>query len=491
LGLRLSQKAAVVGGLFVLLIIILTIARSGATTDTGDTLPTVSLESISALSGGSTGAVFVGTVRSESQADIIAQSSGTVTSVSASIGQSVSAGSILAELENASQRAAVLTAQGSYDAARAAQTSVSPVDSATNALNTYNSAYDTLDTVLHADADLFFGGPTTYGPQLLISAPMYNYGELSKERSALTDEMNAYQQALPNAASADAPALLTSATSVAQDVSDFLNKLATAANDRQSEATSAQLSALSTARASVSALLATLSAARQSFRTQSVTSTASTDASVTIALGGLRLAEANLEKTRIRAPISGTVNFLPLHVGDFVSMNERVATVAQNGALEIVSYVSEDVRNRMKVGDRVTVGDSATGIITSIAPALDPVSKQIEVHVAVDRSSGLVNGQSVSLALAGAPAPIPAAPTTASSTPLLPLTSVKLSANERDIFTVGSDSRLVAIPVQVGDVTGDRIQITTMLDASLEIVTDARGLSNGEKVSVATSTSAN
>jgi len=486
--LKTWQKGAVLAGLFILLLIILTIVRGNGGANTTDTLPTVSLESISALSGGSNGTVFVGSVRSESQADIIAQSSGTVTSVGASIGDSVPAGFVLGELDNASQKAAVLQAQGAYDSALAAQQAVSPVDSKSSARNTYNSAYNTLDTTLQSEVDQFFAGPTTYGPQLLISAPMYSYGELSKERAALTDEMDAYQRQLPNANSSDPATLITNASSVAQDVFNFLTRLATAANDRESGATSAQLAALASARASVSGLLATLSAAQQSYRAQSVTSTASVDASVTAALGGLRAAEANLEKTRLRAPIAGTVNFFPLHVGDYVNASMRVATIAQNGALEVVSYVSEDVRNHMKVGETITVGETAKGIITSIAPALDPVTKQIEVHIAVDRASGLVNGQSVSLALAGATTTTAVSTAATSTMPLLPLASVKLGASERDIFTVGPDGRLIATPVEVGDVTGDRIQITTPLDPTLTIVTDARGLSSGEKVNVATST---
>jgi multidrug efflux pump subunit AcrA (membrane-fusion protein) len=487
--LTMWKRVAIAGGLFVLLLVVLTVLRSGKAADTGDTLPSVSLVSVGALSGGATGANFVGSVRSESQADIVAQSSGTVTSVNASVGQSVGAGTILAELENASQRAAVLQAQGSYDAAVAARGAVSPVDSKLAAVNAYDSAYSTLDTDLSNYVDTFFGLSTSYGPELLIAAPTFDYGELSKERQSITNEMVAYHSSLATASAGDPSALLTSAATVTAHVSTLINNLATAANDSRSTATAAQLTALATARASVNALSATLASALQSYRSASVTSTASVDASVTIALGGLHAAEANLEKTRIRAPIAGTVNFLPLHVGDYVTANQRVATVAQNGALEIISFVSEDVRNQLKVGQKVVVSGSSSGVITSIAPALDPVTKQIEVHVAVDAASGLTNGQSVGLSLA---APAQTVVTTATTTPaagaLLPLASVKLGPSERDLFTVGSDGRLVALPVEVGDVVGDRISITTPLDPSLLIVSDARGLSNGEKVLVASST---
>jgi hypothetical protein len=51
---------------------------------------------------------------------------------------------------------------------------------------------------------------------------------------------------------------------------------------------------------------------------------------------------------------------------------------------------------------------------------------------------------------------------------------------------VGADGRLVAHIVTIGEVRGDRIQITSPLDSDLRIVIDARGLSEGQKVQVAT-----
>jgi HlyD family secretion protein len=205
---------------------------------------------------------------------------------------------------------------------------------------------------------------------------------------------------------------------------------------------------------------------------------------VKIALGSLNAAKAQLEKTFVRAPISGTINFLPIHVGDYVGQMSHVATVAQNGALEIVAYISEESRANLTVGAPVTVENTYPAIVTSIAPALDPITKQIEVHIALTGKSSLVNGQSVRINLPGA-----AVSTATTAGPLLlPLTSLKLTPSARVVFSVGEDSRLVAHTVTIGDVHGDRIEITTPLPADLQIVTDARGFSEGQKVTVATTT---
>jgi hypothetical protein len=106
------------------------------------------------------------------------------------------------------------------------------------------------------------------------------------------------------------------------------------------------------------------------------------------------------------------------------------------------------------------------------------------VHVALTGTSALVNGQSVRINL---PNTAPATNSTAGPL-LLPLTALKLTPSARVVFSVNEEGRLVAHEVTIGDVRGDRIEIQTSLPADLEIVTDARGFSEGQKVAVASST---
>jgi multidrug resistance efflux pump len=213
------------------------------------------------------------------------------------------------------------------------------------------------------------------------------------------------------------------------------------------------------------------------------------------ALGGLRSAQAAYEKTVIRAPIAGTVNFLDVHLGDFISMNQHVATVAHNNTLEVVMYLSQDNRNRLAVGNTLMINGSYKGVVTTIAPALDPTTKEIEVDVAIDSGADLVNGQSVQVALPTPAASVTASKTAASATAAsstpdteVPITAVKLLPNERDVFSVDATGHLVAHAVTIGEVIGENIQLLTPLDPSLEIVTDARGLSAGDAVQIASST---
>ncbi len=454
----------------------------GDSKNTSDTLASVTLAPISDITGGTSSLAVVGTVRSVTEASILAESGGVVKSVRTTLGAQVPAGFVLAELDNASQRAAVLQAEGAYDAAVAARSGLSPTDIGTSALNTYTSSYNSLDSIVYTYVDTFFGGPGAFGPQYLTDPRPFDVVYFPDKRAALAQALNTWRTHLASATSANAPQLLEEADAVTRQASALVTDIAAAATKNNTDANATQLAALATARASVATLQATITAAKQANQSQSTGATAGANASVKSALGTLRAAQANLEKTLVRAPIGGQVNFLPIRVGEYVMALSHVATIAQNGALEIVAYISEDTRSQLTVGQKVTVEAQYPAVITSIAPALDPLTKQIEMQLAISGSTSLVNGQSVRIAL-----PTSVAQAATSSGPLLlPLVSLKLTPSARVVFSIGEDGRLVGHPVEIGEVRGDRIEIKTVLPADLRIVIDARGLSEGQKVNVAT-----
>lgn len=481
-----SQKSwkQIVGalGLFAIVIALIVLVNIlTAPKNTEGAVRTVTLESAGSLSGGSDGTSVIGTVRSMAEAKILAESSGTVRRVHTQIGSSVPAGFVIAELENAAQRATVLQAEGAYDAAVAARSGVSPVDSATAARNAYQAAYSALDYALETQIDSYYGNPGPFGPTFLIGEGHFPQNYFPQKRDAINQMMIAWREHLATAATSDPEALLSESIRVADAIQELLVGIAEVSNKSGSSASATQLANLATARSSVSLQASTLSSARESYRNKSVGSSASVDASVKQALGSLRGAQAQLEKTLVRAPIGGTINFLPIRVGEYVTAYTHAATVAQNGSLEVLTYVSEEERAELSVGQKVVVMPSYTGVITSISPALDPSTHQIEVHVAVtDQGTSLVNGQSVRITLPGTLAQVK------SDGPLmLPLASVKLRTNDRVVFTVNEEGRLVEHSVRIGEVHGGRIEVLSGIAPEARIVTDARGLSGGQKVSIA------
>lgn len=465
----------------------ITLLRAGGSEKNLDQSKTVTVATVGSLSGNESSVNIIGTVRSITEANVLAQAGGTVQRVHTSINAKVPAGFIILELDNASESATVLQAQGVYEGAIAARniSGAQTGEAKTSALTTYRAVFTSLDGSLKNQVDSFFGVNTAVGPQLLISPGQVP--NLPARRAKITAFMDTWRANLAQADSQDPGILLSQASTNVQTVSSFLVDLAVAANKPESLATATQLANLAAARATVDGLLASLSVARDSYNAKKTAgddtgATASAQAQVKQALGALRGAQANLEKKLVRAPISGTINFLPSRVGDYVTPLMHVATVAQNGALEIVAYVGESERDNLAAGMKVRVEEKYDGIITTVAPALDPVTKQIEVHVAVNTGSELVNGQSVRIGLPGAVV----ATTSANVGPvLLPLASVKLQADKRIVFSVDAEGRLIAHDVTIGTVRGDKIEILSPLSSDLQIVIDARGLAEGEKVLVA------
>jgi multidrug resistance efflux pump len=520
----LSRRTHIIIGVVAVIVIggVLVLAHRGSAASTANALPEVTLQSIDSFGGAGDSVDVLGTVQSVSEADLLAQSAGTVESVNTTLGATVPAGFVIASLDGSAASAAVLQAQGGYDAALAAEKATalqannstgSFATEQTSVRNLYTSTYTTTEDALTGDVDQLFGDNTPVGPALLIN-PLTTNQTFPRERQSIDDLMANWEATLPTVSTSDPLALLATAQTNLTTVQTFINNLDDLATTQGSAATPAQLAALATAQSTINAQLAAISSAQTAYnaaetasevgQTQSDTSgdtgVTSSEATVEEALGALRSAQAAYEKTIIRAPIAGTINYLDLHVGDYVTANQHVATVAHNNSLEVVMYLSQEDRNRIEVGDTLTIDGTYKGIVTTIAPALDPTTKQIEVDVAVDDSAALVDGQSVQVALpsaaveTGNAAASAAASTdsaaTSSTTPTIevPITAVKLLPDERDVFTVDSTGHLVAHPVTIGNVIGEDIQILTPLDPTLQIVTDARGLSAGDAVQVATST---
>ena len=303
------------------------------------------------------------------------RNSGTIAYVYHKVGDRVSAGDVIAGLDTASLSAALQQAQAAYDSAVASRSSKSLPETDTEARNTYVSAYTTLDTTLHDYVDTLFGWPTAYGPQFLINDPMYTYGELSKTRETLDNKMETYRQTLPSAQKTDPTMLLAHTNKIAIEVSDFLNKIAVAANDRNSGATSAQLTALSTARLSIDTLLAKLSTARDTYRTNSVGATSLADASVAQAAAGVAVAKANLQGTQIIAPINGVVTQQDAKVGQVASVGAPLVAIISASSYEIEAGIPETDIGKVAVGNPISMtldafpGETFKGIVFYIDPA--------------------------------------------------------------------------------------------------------------------------
>lgn len=479
----------------------------------------VTLATVGDLSENVSPLPLLGMVTSRSEATVRAESSGKMT-VYKSLGDYVSAGSIIAEFENSAERAGLLSAQGSYAAAKAglsnAQTGTSiatintdsslvSLESAkTQALNAIQNASATFDDVVRTKTDSMFSNPQTRDAKFLVSVSDAKLLiTVEADHAAIESLISAREirnQSLST--NADLVAELATIEAEANEVKTYLDELSSALSLAIPDSVSSRASiegyktVTSIARTTLSGTLSALAGSKSALNAsiagnkvagQSLTQTleggsALAAAGVTSADGALQAAQARLDKTIVRSPISGTINSLAVSTGDFVSPYTEIAVVSNNGALEVLAYATEDDSRALRIGGKVTIDGQVPGIITRIASALDPKTKKIEVRIGIIGNSGsLINGQTVHVTATRRLS----SRTDPKAVIQIPLSALKITPTGSVVFSVSASSTLIAHGVKEGALLGDRITVIEGLTKDMVIVTDARGLKAGTSVTVA------
>jgi len=88
----------------------------------------------------------------------------------------------------------------------------------------------------------------------------------------------------------------------------------------------------------------------------------SSNSAVSSAKSDLELAKANVEKakldlehTKIKAPFDGIIEDRYVEIGDVVSTGQSVVKIVDLDPIKVVGYISENIRNRVKLGNKVIV----------------------------------------------------------------------------------------------------------------------------------------
>ena len=489
-------------------------------------LKEVEVKNVALLSNDQVALELIGKVRSQTEATIRTEVSGEIVGVYQRVGNYIGAGTIIAEIKNSSQRALVLQAEGSVDQARAnlqkiqggtrdEQLSILEITAENNkasyesakisAVNDLISVYADIDDAIRRKADQTFSNPRSENPVFnLPTSDFQLVNNLESDRieiARIIDRQSAERSTVSTEIDLEAEIAATKTeilfiTTFLDDLTLSLTKAIATQSSTQATIDAFKLDA-STARSSVNSLLSKLSFTLENLNNkkaasdianknleQGVTGERAEDitvaeASLKQAEGGLRSAQASLEKTLIRSPISGTINTLSVRRGDFVSVFLLAAIVSNNSALEIQAFVTEEDKREIKIGGSVTVAGNYKGIVTSIAPGLDPVTRKIEVKIGIEDDVDLTHGTTVRISIDR---------TNSSATDieriLIPLSALKVEANRIVVFTVSSENVLVAHEIVEGLIVGEKIVIESGLLPNMFIVTDARGLKEGQTVTL-------
>lgn len=469
----------------------------------------------------------VGTVRSATEATVLIEAPGRVTAVRKALGDRVYQGEVVAELENASQRAAVLQAEGSLQAAQAAyakisggtreeqrailETSLASAESGVSsslqsALTTLRSANAAIEDAIRRKTDPLFTNPT-------VSVREYNILTSDAGLAVTIENTRGSLQALLERLRTEANTLtagsdllsaldktVTDLRTTQEYLDDIVRSLAgaipttdvpesTLATYRTDAAAgqaavSAAVSSVTAAKEALVGKIAARDIARKNLEQGIVggqkEDVAAAEAAVTQARAGLLSAQAQLGKTIVRAPFSGAINALPLDLGEYVQIGSPAVTIANNSLLEVRAAVTQQDAVFVSTGSIVRVEGKYDASVASVSPGLDPRTKKIEVRLALtDPRAELTNGQSVRIEIPRARRTVePGASVN------IPLSALKFTPEGPAVFTVEADGTLRAHSVEPGTIFGETIEIRSGLPAGADIVKDARGLRAGDRVTV-------
>jgi multidrug efflux pump subunit AcrA (membrane-fusion protein) len=305
-----------------------------------------------------------GTSASTHESVLRAEVGGMVTQV-APVGSRVSAGQVVAQLDNDAQRAALLQYEGALDSAKASQQKVlegtrteqrvilqSTFDAAKkSAVSSLLSAYSSVDSAVRDAADQVFNSPSTGTPTLVFNTTNSNRESyLINTRVSLGPVLS--RQKTASGEISVASDLTAEFARTQEDVRlayQLIDTLVASLNDAipTIEVTAAEISAYKAdaiaARTSLTTALSSLTTAQnnlvdaqkkleQSDNGAQGVDISSAAASVKQSQGAYASAVAAYDKTLIRARTAGTVVRCSAKVGDVIGVGDDVCRVTSSGS---------------------------------------------------------------------------------------------------------------------------------------------------------------
>ncbi len=192
---------------------------------------------------------------------------------------------------------------------------------------------------------------------------------------------------------------------------------------------------------------------------------------------------AQLNNTRIVAPVSGKIAERNARVGDVTSGSQTLFKIIENGRLELIVNVPETQLAQIQPGQSVTITSDAdsslqlSGKVREIDPMIDEASRQAQVKIDLPASAALKPGMFLRASIT----------TSAAQGLTLPAKAILPQSDGSAIaYILQPDNTVKAQAVEVGELLGDnRVEIKSGLSVGDGVVVKgAAYLKDGDKVNV-------
>jgi multidrug efflux pump subunit AcrA (membrane-fusion protein) len=356
--------------------------------------------------------------------DLSFQASGQISSIAVSLGQKVSAGTILVALDHAALAAARAGAAANLEAAEAKLASIKAgtrpeqitVDETAvtqgqeSLLDAVRSAYINADDAIHNKVDQIFTNARTASIDFAFTVPDQELRNgVLKERLALEGVLSAWASVVnaPSFASSDPIADAKDAQTRLAQVSAFLDDVAqvlvkTPASTAVPLATlQGYQSSVNTARLNVSGSFTAITGATTALQSAkgvlaiakagaTVNDIAAAQAAVDAAQATLAGIDVSLRQTTLASPVAGTVTALNAHLGQTVTPGQVIVSIESTGG---------SVSNALVVPSSSVITDNGQSFVY-VKSAAAPVKTAVTTGLTSDSgmteiTSGLSEGEEV------------------------------------------------------------------------------------------------
>lgn len=194
-------------------------------------------------------------------------------------------------------------------------------------------------------------------------------------------------------------------------------------------------------------------------------------------------AEVKMGKTAVLAPDAGVISARSATVGSLTQSGQELFRLIRGGRLEWRAEVPSSELGRLQPGMTATLtgpaGDTASGTVRSVAPSVDPATRNGLVYVDLPAQSTIRAGMFASgvFALGHTPALT------------VPQAAVVLREGFAYVFRLDGEDRVAQVKVMSGRRVGERIEIVEGLKAGERVVAAGAGfLADGDVVKVVADT---
>lgn len=218
---------------------------------------------------------------------------------------------------------------------------------------------------------------------------------------------------------------------------------------------------------------------------QYATAAKTAEARLAAARAGAQAAQVRLRNTKVTASDDGVISARAATVGAVAQPGQELFRMIRNNRLEWRAEVTAADLSKVKAGQRVALslpgGGAAAGKVRTLAPTIDPQTRNAIVYVDLERGSearaGMYAKGEFELGKMAALT--------------VPQQAVVVRDGFSYVFTVDKENRVAQLKVKTGRRSGERVEVLEGLKADVPVVAAGAGfLNDGDLVAVAPSPAA-